>query len=71
MKTRTHTKMLHEGKYVAEVKVTIFDSNEGWSPYISLEDALMLDDLREMLKCDDVESAKKLAKIYTLSPVAA
>lgn len=71
MKTRKHTKRLHEGNYVAEVDVTIYDSDEGWSPYISVEDAMMLDDLREMLKNKEIESAKKLAKIYKLSPVAA
>jgi FAD synthase len=71
MHARKHTKMLHEGKYVAEVEIEIIDSEEGWSPYISLEDALKMDEIREALRKNDLERAKKLAKIYILKPVAA
>ena len=71
MHTRTHTKYIVEGKYVAEVKVALIESEEGWSPYLSLDDALKLDTVREALKNNDLETAKKSATIYTLSPVAA
>ena len=50
MHTRTHTKYIVEGKYVAEVKVTLLENEEGWSPYLSLDDALKLDAVREALK---------------------
>ena len=69
--TRKHTKLVHEGKYVAEVEIEIIDSDEGWSPYISLEDALKLDDVREALKTGNIKAAKKLAKVFLLSEVAA
>jgi FAD synthase len=71
MHTRKHTKLIHEGKYVAEVEIEIIDSEEGWSPYISLEDALKLDEIRDALRKNDLERAKKLGKIYILKPVAA
>ena len=71
MYSRKHTKLVHEGKYVAEVEIEIIDTEGGWSPYISLEDALKLDDVREALKTGDIIRAKKLAKIFTISPVAA
>jgi hypothetical protein len=71
MYPRKHTKLIHEGKYVAEVEIEIIDTEGGWSPYISLEDALKLDDLREALKSGDIKTAKKLAKIFVISPVAA
>ena len=71
MHKRKHRKFIIEGKYVAEVEIEIIDSDEGWSPYLSLDDALKLDEIREFLKKGDIESAKKYAKVFTLSPVAA
>jgi len=71
MHKRKHTKLLHEGKYVAEIEIDIIDSEAGWSPYISLEDALKMDQLRELLRKGDIESAKKMAHIYIMKPVAA
>jgi len=71
MHKRKHTKFIVEGKYVAEVEVEIIDTDEGWSPYISLDDALKLDNIRESLKKKDIETAKKSAKVFTLSPIAA
>jgi len=71
MNKRKHKKFIIEGKYVAEVEINIIDSDEGWSPYISLDDALKLDKIRESLKKNDIEAAKKSAKVFTLSPIAA
>ena len=71
METRKHTKLIHEGKYVAEVEVQLINTDKGWSPYISIDDAMKLDAVREALREEDLERAKKLAKIYLLSPVAA
>jgi len=72
MNTRKHTKFLHEGNYAAEVEIEIIDSEDGWAPYISLDDALKLDRVRETLKSGDVATAGKYAKkVYALSTVAA
>jgi len=71
METRRHRKSVHEGKYIAEVEVELINTEKGWSPYISLDDALRLDDVREALRDGDIKRAKKLAKVYLLSPVAA
>jgi len=71
MNKRKHTKLVHEGKYVAEVDIEIIDTNDGWSPYLSLDDALKLDDVRELLKKGDIASASKIAKVYEISPVKA
>lgn len=67
---RMKTKYLHEGKYVAEVSVELMETGEEWSPYLSLEDACKLDDIRECLKNGDIETASKYAKVYVLTPVA-
>jgi len=69
MKKRHHTKLVHEGKYVAEVDVELVETDEGWSPYLSLEDAYRLDDVREALHRGDVKSAARLSRVFTLTPV--
>lgn len=70
MNTRKHTKFIHEGNYAADVEIEIIDSEDGWAPYISLDDALKLDRVRETLKTGDVATATKYAKkVYALSTV--
>ncbi len=69
MKKRQHTKLLHEGQYVAEVDIELIDMDKGWSPYLSLDDAYKLDDIRDALRRGDVKSASRLARIFTLTPV--
>jgi len=70
MKKRKHTKLVHEGKYVAEVDIELIDTPEGWSPYLTLEDAYKLDDVREALRKGDLDAASRLARLYTLTPLA-
>ncbi len=70
MKRRSHVKLVHEGDYVAEVDVELIYAEEGWSPYLSLDDATKLDDVREALRRGDLAHATQLARIYTLTPVS-
>ncbi len=70
MITRHHTKLVHEGNYIAEVDVEIMDTGKGWSPYLSLEDAKKLDDVREALRKGDLKKATKSARVYRLDPVS-
>ena len=69
MKTRTVKKLVHEGDFVAEVEVELIDTDEGWSPYLSLEDAARLDEVREALRRGDVKSASRVAQVFSLTPV--
>jgi len=69
MKKRKHTKLIHEGEYVAKVDVELIDTDSGWSPYLLVEDAQKLDDVREALRKGDLKAASRLARIYTLKPV--
>ncbi len=69
MKTRKMTKIVHEGAYVAEVVVDLIDTDEGWSPYLSLEDAYKLDDVRKALHEGDTAAAAKHGRVYRLTPV--
>ena len=74
MKQRKKTKYVHEyvheGRYVAKVEVGLLEDETGWSPYLSIEEAYKLDDVREALRRGDVESAAKYGRIYELRPVA-
>ena len=38
MKKRSRT-LIHEGQYVAEVDVELLETEDEWSPYLSLQDA--------------------------------
>ena len=70
MGKRHRIKYVHEGKYVAEVDVELLDDETEWSPYLSVEDANKLDDVRDALKRGDVAAASKLARVFELRPVA-
>ena len=70
MSKRRRTKLVHEGSYVAEVDVEILEEPEGWSPYLSLEDAYRLDEVPEALRRGDVKTAAKKSRVFSLTPVA-
>jgi hypothetical protein len=70
MTRRSHAKFIHEGQYVAEIKVDLIVSDDSWSPFLSLEDAYKLDDARAALRRGDIEAASHFGKIYTLKPLA-
>ena len=71
MKNVTRTKLIHEGEYVAEVQVELSETDDEWSPYLSLDEAYKLDEVREALRRGDVRVAARHARIFTLTPVAA
>jgi hypothetical protein len=69
MRKRRYTKFVHEGLYVAEVDVEVVDTDEDWAPYLPLDDAYKLDDVREALRRGDIASAARHARVFTLTPV--
>ena len=71
MAGRKHTRLVREKDLLAQVQVDLIDSEEGWGPYLSLEDVQKLDELRLALRRGDVEAALKMAKVYRLTPVTA
>jgi hypothetical protein len=71
MSKKRHTKLLREGQYVAEVEVELIDTGDGWSPYLSLDDAHKLDEVREALRRVDIQAASRLARVYSLTPISA
>lgn len=53
---RKRSTYVYEGRYVAEVEVALMGDETG-SPYLCIEDAYKLDDVREALRQGDLESA--------------
>ncbi len=70
MTTRHHTKLIHEGNYIAEIDVELIQQDSGWSPYLSLDDAYKIDDVREALRREDLQSASQLSRVFRLTPIA-
>jgi hypothetical protein len=67
---RSTTKLIREGEFVAEVDVGPVETEGGWAPYMALEDAYRLDDLRDALRAVDLGRASHFAdRIYRLTPV--
>jgi len=69
MTRKLQTKLVHEGQYAAEVDVELIYTDDEWSPYLSLDDAYKLDDVREALRRGDITTAAKMARVYKLTPV--
>lgn len=71
MKNRTHAKLIREGRYIAEVDVELIETDDEWSPYLSLEDSYKLDEVRKALQAGNLHAAARLARVFSLTPVAA
>jgi hypothetical protein len=69
MKPQKKTKLIHEGRYAAEVEVELVEDQTGWSPYLSLDDARKLDAVRAALKAGQVDQASHYGRIFELHPV--
>ncbi len=68
--SKVRKRLVQEGEYMVEVEITLIEEEGGWSPYVSLEDAYKLDDVREALRSGDIEAASKIGKVFKLTPVA-
>jgi hypothetical protein len=66
------TKIVHERQYVAEVEVDLMETDKGWSPYLPLEDAYKLDDVRAALHRRRSERRIVfIPRVFSLIPVSA
>ena len=72
MSDQTSKRLVREGDLVAEVEVHLEETQGGWAPYLSVEDACKLDEVRDALRVGDVKRAAQLAsRLYRLTPVEA
>ena len=70
MTNRRIAKLVHVKEYVAEVDVELIYTEDDWSPYLSVEDASKLDDVRDALLDKDIERASQLSRVYKLLPIS-
>lgn len=70
MNKHKRVKLVQEGQYVAEVDVELREDQMGWSPYLTVEDARKLDDVRAALRRGDLNSATRMARLYEMRPIA-
>ena len=69
MSHRQMTRLVREGDYIAEVSVDLIEAEGGWSPYLTLDNAYRLDDIRDTLRRGDMRTASLMARVYRLTPV--
>ncbi len=69
--TRKSTKLIHEGKYAAEVPIELIEDDTAWAPYLSPADVKKLDTVRLALKRGDIAEASKHGRVFELTPVTA
>ena len=70
MSRRSTKRLVREGEFVAEVDVELLEAEGAWTPYLSLEDAYKLDDVRDALRAGDIARASQMAnRVYRLTPV--
>jgi hypothetical protein len=63
-------KIVHEGKYAAEIPVELTEDSGGWSPYLSQREARRLDTVRQALRAGDLSAAAQHGRVFELLPVA-
>ncbi len=70
MRTSQTTEYIHEGRLVAEVVVTLIETDSEWSPYYSIEDVRKMEAARQALRRGDVKAAARLGRVYEMTPAA-
>jgi hypothetical protein len=68
---RKMTKLIHEGKYAAEVEIELHYSDDSWSPTMSANDAGKLETVMLALRRGDIAESAKYGRGFELTPVTA
>jgi hypothetical protein len=58
-RTQKTVKHIHEGKYAADVRITLHYDGSGWDPTIDREDVEKLERVRLALRNGDIAAAAK------------
>ena len=70
MSVRSTSRLVRGGEFAAEVDVELVEADGGWAPYLRLEDACRLDDVRDALRAGDIARASRIAdRVYRLTPL--
>jgi hypothetical protein len=67
---RKTIELIHEGRYAAEVPVELIEDDTGWSPYLSVEDAMKLDAVRLALRSGQIAETAKHGRVFELKPIS-
>lgn len=67
---RKSLKIIHEGRYAAEVPVELIEDDTAWSPYLSPADIRKLEDVTLALRRGDVAEAARHGRVFELTPVS-
>lgn len=70
MKKQPRTKLVHERRYLAEVDIELLVTDDEWSPYLSVQEAYKLDDMRDALKKGDTTTTARYGRVFSLTPIA-
>ena len=71
MSRRERIKLIREHDYAAEVEVELIESSDAWAPYLTVEDASKLDEVRLALRRGDVATALQFGRVFRLTPISA
>lgn len=71
MKERQVTEYIHVGRLVAEVDVTLIETDSEWSPYFSIADVRKMEAARDALRRGDLKAAAAHGRVYEMNPIAA
>lgn len=69
--TKKSIKLIHEGKYAAEVEIELHYSDDSWSPTMSAADARKLEAVTLALRAGNITEAAKYGRVFELTPVMA
>ena len=70
MTVKPCTRLVREGEFAAEVSVRLIEGADACSPYLSVDDACRLDDVRDALRTGDMQRASHIAtRVYRLTPI--
>ena len=69
MRLKKRKRYIHEGPYVAAVEVELIEDETSWSPYLSVQDAYKLDDVREALLTGDLAAAATYGEVFRMEHV--
>jgi hypothetical protein len=64
------SRFIHEGRYAAEVEITLIEDETPWAPIVVKEDVFKTDRVRLALRRGDIKVAAKEAKVFELLPLA-
>lgn len=70
MNVKSSLHLVREGDLLAEVAVQLDEAETPWAPYLTVQDAARLDDVRAALRAGDIARASSLAeRVYRLTPI--